>query len=97
MKRLVDGVLVDLTPEEVTKRQTRTDAWEAAQPERDMADLRVQRNSLLVESDIIVLPDRWDIMNDEVKANWTTYRQELRDLPATTDDPVNPTWPTPPG
>jgi hypothetical protein len=27
---------------------------------------------------------------------WKTYRQELRDLPATVSDPANPSWPTPP-
>ena len=27
---------------------------------------------------------------------WKTYRQQLRDLPANTSDPTNPTWPTKP-
>ena len=27
---------------------------------------------------------------------WKTYRQALRDLPANTKDPANPTWPTKP-
>ena len=27
---------------------------------------------------------------------WKTYRQALRDLPSTTSDPFNPTWPTKP-
>ena len=27
---------------------------------------------------------------------WKTYRQALRDLPANTSDPSNPTWPTKP-
>ena len=31
-------------------------------------------------------------MSDE----WKTYRQALRDLPANTSDPLNPTWPTKP-
>ena len=36
-------------------------------------------------------------MNDDTKANWTDYRQALRDLPETvTDDPTNVTWPEEP-
>ena len=27
---------------------------------------------------------------------WKTYRKNLRDLPANTADPANPTWPTKP-
>jgi len=55
--------------------------------------LRTERNALLVSSD-------WTQYNDspldEAKAEWATYRQELRDLPANTDDPANPTWPDAP-
>ena len=35
-------------------------------------------------------------LSDEKKAEWVTYRQTLRDLPANTSDPENPTWPTQP-
>ena len=30
------------------------------------------------------------------KEEWKTYRQKLRDLPATESNPQNPTWPTKP-
>ena len=32
----------------------------------------------------------------EISDAWKTYRQALRDLPAKTTDPTNPTWPTKP-
>ena len=32
----------------------------------------------------------------KIKTPWATYRQALRDLPANTSDPANPTWPTKP-
>ena len=32
----------------------------------------------------------------EISDAWKTYRQALRDLPANTSDPINPTWPTKP-
>ena len=34
------------------------------------------------------------IVTSTKKAAWATYRQALRDLPASTDDPI--VWPTPP-
>ena len=35
-------------------------------------------------------------LTDSKKAEWVTYRKSLRDLPANTSDPANPTWPTKP-
>ena len=54
--------------------------------------LRETRNLLLTQSD-------WTQSRDVTLANdadWKTYRQALRDLPANTADPANPTWPTKP-
>ena len=62
----------------------------------NMANLRKDRNNRLAASDIAVLPDRWAIMNDDTKTAWSNYRQTLRDLPANTSDPANPTWPNEP-
>jgi hypothetical protein len=33
---------------------------------------------------------------EDVPAAWVTYRTALRNLPAATSDPANPTWPTAP-
>tara|TARA_B100000927_G_scaffold174604_1_gene140706 strand:- start:716 stop:970 length:255 start_codon:yes stop_codon:yes gene_type:complete len=52
--------------------------------------LRIKRDMKLKETDVYALSDR--TMSDEMK----TYRQALRDLPANTSDPSNPTWPTKP-
>ena len=52
-----------------------------------MQQVRETRNRLLYESD---WTDQYD--NEE----WVAYRQALRDLPANTEDPTNPTWPEPP-
>jgi len=59
------------------------------------AVVREERNTLLTESDWTQYND--SPLTDEVKTSWQTYRQALRDLPENTDDPANPTWPTPPG
>ena len=55
-------------------------------------NLRVKRNELLKDTD-------WTQTNDiglENEEEWVTYRQALRDLPANTEDPINPVWPEPP-
>ena len=72
-------------------------AFDADKFNDDMQYLRTERNKRLADTDITVLPDRWAAMDDETKAAWTNHRQELRDLPANTADPANPTWPTKPG
>jgi len=58
------------------------------------ASFRTERNTKLVDSDWTQYND--SPLTDEVKAEWTVHRQALRDLPANTDDPADPTWPTPP-
>jgi len=57
--------------------------------------IRVKRDQLLEESDWTQYND--SPLTDEAKAEWAVHRQSLRDLPHTTDDPADPTWPTPPG
>ena len=56
--------------------------------------LRNQRDDKLLFCD-------WTQGNDtplgsSKKTEWATYRQALRDLPANTSDPKNPTWPSEP-
>ena len=88
------SVEVPFTAEEETARNAEEAAEEAAKPARAMLALRTKRNILLTESDWTQSPD--SPLTDEVKATWATYRGELRDLPASTEDPADPTWPTPP-
>lgn len=75
--------LVDLTAEEIAER-------EAYAVEIAPQSLRDQRDRLLAETDVYALSDR--TLSDEMRA----YRQALRDLPANTSDPQNPTWPEKP-
>lgn len=62
--------------------------------EKLLYDIRQERDKKLSQSD-------WTQFNDSPldntkKQEWATYRQALRDLPANTTDPANPTWPTKP-
>jgi hypothetical protein len=67
---------------------------EEEQTENYLTAIRVERNDLLHTSDWTQGND--SPLTDEVKTNWQTYRQSLRDLPANTPDPANPTWPDAP-
>ena len=56
--------------------------------------LRHYRDTLLRESDWTQFTD--SPLSDAKKNEWKTYRQSLRDLPATESDPENATFPTKP-
>lgn len=86
---MIDGVQVAFTSEEEAARDAEEQAWTAGANDRAVAALREQRNQLLAETDFWVL--RGSITDAQ-----TAYRSALRDLPANTADPVNPTWPTKP-
>jgi hypothetical protein len=58
--------------------------------ERNLTVLRAKRNQLLAETDYLALSDA--TLSEDMR----TYRQALRDLPANTSDPANPTWPVKP-
>ena len=86
------SVLLPFTSEQETIANDLEQRWEAGAVDRAWDALRQERNTKLHESD-------WTQMSDvpsEDKTAWATYRQSLRDLPANTPDPANPTWPTSP-
>ena len=74
--KLVNGQIVELTPEEIAQRQAEEAAWNAGAFDRAMADLRSKRDRLLASCD-------WVMMSDSPiadKTAWETYRQSLRDI-----------------
>lgn len=56
-------------------------------------NIRVMRNSLLLESDWTQLTD--SPLSSEKKTEWSSYRQQLRDV-TSQPDPKNIIWPTKP-
>ena len=64
--------------------------WIDEAPARDMTRIREHRNSLLTETDWMANSDV--TMSDE----WKTYRQELRDIPASNTVYEDVTWPPKP-
>ena len=92
MKKIVDGMLMDLTAEDLAQREIDI----ASRPsELNMAllSLRSKRNSLLAET------DWWGASDNTMTDAQKKYRQDLRDLTAGLDtvDKVNAVvWPTKP-
>ena len=71
-----------------------TAKWEELEAEKPIKLLRERRDELLQETDWI--SSKYYDLGQPVPTEWVTYRQALRDLPANTTDPANPTWPTKP-
>ena len=91
--KMVDGVSIQLTADEETARDNEEAAWAAGENGRSLASMREDRNRLLADTDFYALSDV--TMADAM----TTYRQDLRDLPAgktTKADVDGATWPTKP-
>ena len=63
-------------------------------PLEQMATLRRQRDQLLSDCDWVITMHKE--LGTNIPAAWKNYRQALRDLPANTEDPANPVWPTKP-
>jgi hypothetical protein len=76
--KLVDGVKIELTSQEITQRQAEATAWANGAFDRAIAGLRQKRNSLIASSDWTVLSD--SPLSAELKTAWLEYRQDLRDI-----------------
>ena len=79
-----DGNVVELDEDAIAA------VYAAVANEEDLKNLRYKRDKLLAEV------DWWATSDRTMTAEETAYRQALRDLPANTTDPANPTWPTKP-
>jgi len=72
--KLVDGIQIPLSAEEIAQRQAEEIAWNNGAFDRSLASLRVKRNSLLAATDYLALSD------NTLSAAMSSYRQDLRDL-----------------
>lgn len=82
--KLVNGVITPIPQDEIDNRNLQL-AWD---------EFKGYRNELLFKSDWTQAVD--SPLTDAKRAEWRTYRQALRDLPASTTDPANPIWPSKP-
>ena len=58
------------------------------------SQVRSKRNQLLRDSDFTQMND--SPLSQDAKASWSSYRQELRDLPDEVTDPTQVEWPVDP-
>jgi hypothetical protein len=72
--KIVNGIQVTLTAEEIAQRQAEEANWSAGAFDRAMNDLRSKRNSLLSATDYLALAD------NELSEPMKAYRQQLRDI-----------------
>jgi hypothetical protein len=72
--KLVDGIQIPLSAEEIAQRQAEETAWNNGAFDRSLASLRAKRNSLLASTDYLALSD--NTLSSEMSA----YRQSLRDI-----------------
>lgn len=76
--KLVNGIKVELSAQEIAQRQAEEQAWLNGAFDRAMADLRQRRNGLLSSSDWTQLPDT--TLTNAEKTAWMNYRTELRNI-----------------
>jgi len=91
--KIVNGVKIELTAQEISERQTQDQTWNDAAFDRAMENLRAKRNGLLKDTDHYALSDQ------TLSTEMTNYRQSLRDITdgLTTKAEVDAvTWPTKP-
>mgnify|MGYP006130888297 FL=1 len=74
MKKLIDGVLTNMTAEEISARQSEETDWNNNNFNRELNKFREKRNKLLSETDYLGASD------NTMSSAMTTYRQTLRDL-----------------
>ena len=72
--KIVNGIQVPLSAEEITQRQAEETAWNAGAFDRSMAELRSKRDRLLAATDYLALSDQ------TLSQEMSTYRQALRDI-----------------
>lgn len=79
----------DKTQEEIEgeNNQSIIDKW---------STIRVIRDNLLRESDVEILPDKWEEMDLPNKTLWASYRKQLRDIPQVFSNPEDVVWPNKP-
>ena len=91
--KMINNKLVQLTVEEENELSARNAELNKQAPNRNMEELRRQRDVLLAETDFYALGDV------TMSENMKTYRQALRDITSQTPAVINLSninWPTKP-
>ena len=90
--KIVNGIQVNLTPEEISQIEAEEANWLAGADIRKAVKVREQRNEKLAATDWTQAAD----VPQAIKDNYASYRQALRDVPQQAGFPENVQWPTQP-
>ena len=91
MKKIVNGVFVDMTADEITEFNAKQAEWDAGADDRKAEEVRRERDIKLSATD-------WRASSDlTMSTEWATYRQALRDITTQEGFPNSVVWPTEPG
>ena len=86
----INGEKIQYTDAEETARDAEEKAWSDGETDRKWASIRASRDIKLMESD-------WMANSDVTMSDsWKTYREQLRNLPASKSDPDDIIFPTEP-
>ena len=76
--KMVNGVQVELTADEITALEAKDKAWDDDKPNRDLRRIKELRIQYLKETD-------WWVLRGNMTDAQIQYRQKLRDIPADYD------------
>jgi len=65
---------VDMTPEEIAQKEIDDKAWWDKLPERQLKQIRFERNQKLTDTD-------WLVTSNKISEAETTWRENLRNIP----------------
>lgn len=79
----------------ITREKTTEELEEENQKEIEerWSQIRIQRDEILKQSDLLVLIDKWELLTEEQKQEIRNYRQALRDVPQAFESPEDVVWP----
>ena len=80
------NVIIEVNQEKITKMNEDVRQF-------NLIQLRIKRDILLQQCDWVVSISDSPLPQEKID-EWKVYRQALRDLPSTTEDPSNPVWPS---
>ena len=95
MKQTINCTTGEVTIVDYTDEEKAAAAKLVEDADKDFTNIRASRNQRLASTDWTQGAD--SPLNDSKKAEWATYRQQLRDYPAQSDRVSTlPEWPTEP-
>ncbi|MDB4439177.1 phage tail assembly chaperone [bacterium] len=98
MKKLDNGMLLDMTPYEIAEWEERYAAEALEGPLILAAGAREDRDHILttVVDPLVSNPLRWSDLTSDKQAEWSAYRTDLLNVPQQAGFPQTVTWPTEP-